>query len=380
MELLGYIPVISSVVENIENQLNANITDDTEKIRIKINENRIAVEGKETITPNKYYVVFSFRCLIYSKVPDGDAEVLTTNQYADNYVFVSQGISITCNENLDITAHDAFKALDYNSGDTVIIPANSLAGVSIVNILENSGDDFSLTNKIKEQALAELDKIQLPTLDWENMFKRQGGNYADIYLDPTFSKLTNGTIQDEIVVTTNNLGTTETKKKVWKGDYPLDRYVYVIQSNLDLLYSNKMINEATYASLYSNLFAGAMQQATILEQARIQAYEQASQFQIKTLVEYYLGIITAKLNTLKSLSEYDIMLLQKALVKMQTKLYNIQCNGFKANSINKVFTAQLDGATTAFSAGLTETPPAIYNNAELMTLYTKVGSDNLMGI
>lgn len=362
MEISGYIPVSSNAINQIS-------TD------IKIFNNKFYVEGKETNTKNKYAVVISTRCVYQDKVPDVDG-LMEVEQKYDHYQFISRGISITTNDSLDIVEHDSFTLITYTDGNAITIPANTLAGLPIVNILENATDSSKI-EIIKDKAIDELEKIELPPLDWDNIFKRQGMPYADIYLKPDFSAITNGKITEEEVLDNTSLPPKTIKKQVWKGDYPLDKLVYVIQSNLDLLTHNKKIEASSYGALYAQLFASAMQYAALLEQSRLQAYEQASQFEIKTQVEYYLGVISAKLNTLKSLAEYDISLLNKGLVKSQIKLYDIQAKGFKANNIYKLFNAQLDGASTAFSAGMLETPPATNNSSELMTLYSQVGSDML---
>lgn len=367
MEIVGYIPCPTTVLNNVS-------TD------IKLFGHKFYVEGKGNTETMEFQCVLRCSCIVISKVPQGDENVLVYDQEYEQYTNISRGIKIIFDNNFMVTNHEAFNLINYTDGSAVEMPADCLAGTYLVNILENADEDYEAINQIKQEALAELKKITLPELDWEAMFKRQGGNYADIYLSHNFSKLTDGIITTEKYQEITGLGTTEKERQIWSGNYPIDKFAYVIQSNLDILLANQKINDATYASLYGQLFMAALQQATILEQARIQAYEQASQFQIRTIVEYYLGIITAKLNTLKSLAEYDLTLLNKAIVKMQTKLYNVQLSGFKANNINKLFQAQLDGASTAFSMGLTETPPAVYNNAELMSLYTRTGiSMDVMG-
>lgn len=354
MELLGYLPVRNEILTAISPD-------------IRIYENKIYVEGKELDEKNKFSVILKFRCISQAEVPN--VEELVTPQMFDRFTMLSRGINISTNSNLDILTHDSFTLIDKNEAE-VIIPANALAGVTIVNCLENA-EDSTRVEQIKDKALAELEKINLPDLDWDNIFKRRGENYADVYLTPDFSKITDGVIQKEQFIDISGI---TINRQVWKGNYPLDKFIYVLQSNLDILLANKNITSDMYGNLYATLFQGALQSATILEQARIQAYEQASQFQIKTLVEYYLGVITAKLNTLKSLADYDLALLNKGILKAQVKLYTIQTQGFRTNNVNKLFQAQLDGASTAFSAGMLEEPPAVYNQAELASLYTNVAS------
>lgn len=354
MELLGYLPVRDDILKAASPD-------------IRLYENKIFIEGKELEEKNRYSAILKFRCISKGEVPN--VEELITPQTFDRFTMLSRGIYLTTNDNLDILTHDEFSLIDKNENE-VVIPANSLAGVTIVNYLENATNS-SRVEAIKDKALEELEKINLPELDWDNIFKRQGKSYADVYLTPDFSKITDGVITKEQFVDISGI---TINRQVWKGNYPLDKFIYVLQSNLDILLANKNITSDTYGNLYATLFQGALQSATVLEQARIQAYEQASQFQIKTLVEYYLGIITAKLNTLKSLADYDLALLNKGILKAQVKLYSVQTQGFRTNNANKLFTAQLDGASTAFSAGMLEEPPAIYNQGELASLYTNVAT------
>ena len=362
MEISGYIPIDSSAINKVSSD-------------IKIFNNKFYVEGRETAVKNKYSVVISTRCVYQDTVPDVDG-LMEVEQKYDHYQYISRGISLTVDDSLNIITHDSFTLVAYSNAELIEIPANTLAGSPIVNILENATDSSKI-EVIKDKAIDELEKIKLPDIDWDKIFKRQDGPYADIYLKPDFSAITNGKIAEEEILDNTSLPPKTIKKQVWKGDYPLDKLIYVLQSNLDLLVHNKKIESSSYGALYAQLFASAMQYAALLEQSRLQAYEQASQFEIKTQVEYYLGVISAKLNTLKSLAEYDISLLNKGLVKSQIKLYDIQAKGFKANNIYKLFNAQLDGASTAFSAGMLETPPATNNSSELMTLYSQVGSDML---
>lgn len=339
---------------------------------IKLDKNKLWIEGKKTSREDvdEYLFSVSGRCLVTSQVPKIEEDEAT--QYYDKYVQINRAIRIICNSNMDILSHEAFELVVYELDITVPIRANSLVGVGIINLIDLSDIEYSAIKEVIDTGLDEIKKIKLPELDWEGMFKRQGGNYADVYLKPGFSNITNGKIETE-----NELSTTGVAKEkyVWKGEYPLDKLIYTIQSNLDILLMNNKIKGDIYGNLYATLMAQAIQSATILEQARLQAYEQASQFQIKTMVEYYLGAINGKLSVVKTLAEVQTQFLQKSIYQAQIKLYNIQAVGFKSNNINKLFTAQLEGASTAYSSGMLEYPPAIYNNADLMSGYTDVGTN-----
>lgn len=360
MEIVGYIPVDSKIINQVSSD-------------IKLHLNKLYIEGKQTINENEYIVSISARCITEEEVPTVDEESTTKQKY-EKFNRISRGLKITCNSNLDILTNESFELIAYSTGNLVTMPENCLTGLSIVNILESDDIQYSDIKQVIDSALDEVKNVKLPDIDWENIFKRQGKDYADIYLEPTFSMITDGVIKEREEQTITGVE----KVFYWEGKYPLDRLIYTIQSNLDILMKNNKIKGDAYGNLYATLLVQAIQSATVLEQARIQAYEQASQFQIKSRLEYYLGVITAKLNIMKSLAEVQVQFLNKSLVKSQIKLYYIQTNGFKANNISKLFQAQLDGATTAFSAGMTETPPAPFNNAELMGLYTEVGSDMLI--
>ena len=360
MEIVGYIPIDSKILNQVS-------TD------IKLHLNKLYVEGKQTINDNEYIVSISARCISKALVPSVDDETGTKQEY-DRYNKISRGLKITCNSNLDILTNESFELIAYSTGDLITMPENCLKGLTVVNILEVSDVQYSDIKQVIDSSLDEIKKVNLPDIDWDNIFKRQGKDYADIYLDSTFSMITDGEVKSRDEQTLSGIE----KVYYWEGKFPLDRLIYTIQSNLDILMKNNKIKGDVYGNLYATLMAQAIQSATVLEQARIQAYEQASQFQIKSRLEYYLGVITAKLNIMKSLAEVQVQFLQKSLVKSQIKLYYVQTNGFKANNISKLFTAQLDGATTAFSAGMTETPPPVFNSGELMQLYTEVGSDTLI--
>ena len=355
-------------------------------IQIKLDKHKMFVEGKIIseepqyddegneipVTDNKYLVSLTCRCIIKDTVPTIDEDGEQIVQDYDRYQLLNRAITMRLNANLDIIEHDSFELIAYEIDELITIPANSFAGASIVNILEMNDYKYEDIKLVIDTGLEEIKKVKLPDLDWDNMFKRGGGNYADVYLDSNFSKITDGLIETETIK--QSTGVTETKQ-VWKGSYPLDRLIYTIQSNLDILMNNRKINGDAYGNLYATLLVQAIQSATVLEQARIQAYEQASQFQIKSMIEYYLGAINAKLNVVKTLAEVSTTFLNKAVLQAQIKLYNVQMNGFKANNTYKLFNTQYEGASTAYTSGMLDTPPAIMNNSDMCSLYTQVGSD-----
>ena len=355
-------------------------------IQIKLDKHKMFVEGKIIseepqyddegneipVTDNKYLVSLTCRCIIKDTVPFIDDSGEQIVQDYDRYQLLNRAITMRLNANLDIIEHDSFELIAYEIDELITIPANSFAGASIVNILEMNDYKYEDIKLVIDTGLEEIKKVKLPDLDWDNMFKRGGGNYADVYLDSNFSKITDGLIETETIK--QSTGVTETKQ-VWKGSYPLDRLIYTIQSNLDILMNNRKINGDAYGNLYATLLVQAIQSATVLEQARIQAYEQASQFQIKSMIEYYLGAINAKLNVVKTLAEVSTTFLNKAVLQAQIKLYNVQMNGFKANNTYKLFNTQYEGASTAYTSGMLDTPPAIMNNSDMCSLYTQVGSD-----
>lgn len=396
MEISGYMLVesnvlaqlttkeyITSYIEKLQAELGDNTAkveklqtileklDNGESVSIKLDRNKMYMEGKRTSNEDvdEYIVSITGRCLVTAEVPKVDGDEPT--QSYDKFVQISRTIRMTCNDNLDILSHDSFDLVIYEMDITYPVPADALKGMGLINLIDMSDIEYGAIKKVIDTGLEEVKKVELPTLDWENMFKRKGGNYADVYLDPSFSVITNGKVEKEQEVSTTGV---TTDKYVWKGEYPLDRLIYTIQSNLDILLLNNKIKGDIYGNLYATLMAQAINSATVLEQARLQAYEQASQFQVKTMVEYYLGAITAKLNVVKTLAEVQTQFLQKSIYQAQIKLYNIQSVGFKSNNSNKLFTSQVEGAATAYSSGMLEYPPAIYNNADMMSFYTDVGT------
>lgn len=360
MEIQGYIPINSKILDQYAPN-------------VKLYLNRLSIEGGETETKNTFNCAITLRCIVNSPVPKVDDDDSDIN--FDKFVSITRGIKITTNDNLDIITNDGFLviAYDLNNGNEqqIQLPDNCLAGMTIINILDNMENIGDLKNII-DTALDELKNVNLPDLDWTNIFLRNQEPYANIYLNTDIFNITNGTITEETQTASTGLQTT---KKVWSGTTPLDKLIYVIQSNLDIQKDNQTLKGDMLANAFITLLNQAIICATQLEQSRLQLYENASQFQITSMIKYYLEAIASKLSILNNLAQYELSTMDKALKKVQTKLYYMQTNGFKAYNTQKAFSAQLDGATTAFSAGMTDEAPSIFNNAELTSLYTQVTTD-----
>ena len=177
----------------------------------------------------------------------------------------------------------------------------------------------------------------------------------ELDLDARNFLITNGQVVEEQLI--NGVeGVPNNKRVVWQGDYPLDKLIYVIRSNLDILSYNQFLKNDQYAGFYAQLFGKAMELAVDLEKHRI-----------TTLANLYLGL-------LKVLSEYDVSKLQMATARLQCRVYYAQYQGFKSNNINKLFGSQLDGSSSAFAAGMTDVTPPVFNDATLMTTYSQVAT------
>ena len=219
------------------------------------------------------------------------------------------------------------------SGSTVTI--NNIKS-TIVNLLfthSNTGDTEEITKKV-------LDNLKkLPELD----------------LDAKNFLITNGKVVEEQLLSGVE-GVPSKNRVIWQGDYPLDKLIYVIRSNLDILSYNQFLKNDQYAGFYSQLFGKAMELAIDLEKHRI-----------TTLANLYLGL-------LRVLSEYDVSKLKMATARLQCRVYYAQYQGFRSNNINKLFGSQLDGSSSAFAAGMTDVTPPVFNDATLMTTYSQVAT------
>ena len=319
MEIYGFIPIIKGSLGGYESQ-------------IQLPSDRLFVEGTETSQKNVYSCVVTAKCVVSERVPSGDTSSGSTGSSYDKYVTISTGVTITTNEALDIITISPFDLVT-RSGSTVTI---SNIRSTIVNLLfthSNTGDTEEITKKV-------LDNLKkLPELD----------------LDAKNFLITNGKIVEEQLLSGVE-GVPSKNRVIWQGDYPLDKLIYVIRSNLDILSYNQFLKNDQYAGFYSQLFGKAMELAIDLEKHRI-----------TTLANLYLGL-------LRVLSEYDVSKLQMATARLQCRVYYAQYQGFRSNNINKLFGSQLDGSSSAFAAGMTDVTPPVFNDATLMTTYSQVAT------
>ena len=319
MEIYGFIPIIKGSLGGNESQ-------------IQLPSDRLFVEGTETAQKNVYSCVVTAKCVVSERVPSGDTSSGSTGSSYDKYVTISTGVTITTNEALDIITISPFDLVT-RSGSTVTI--NNIKS-TIVNLLfthSNTGDTEEITKKV-------LDNLKkLPELD----------------LDAKNFLITNGKIVEEQLLSGVE-GVPSKNRVIWQGDYPLDKLIYVIRSNLDILSYNQFLKNDQYAGFYSQLFGKAMELAIDLEKHRI-----------TTLANLYLGL-------LRVLSEYDVSKLKMATARLQCRVYYAQYQGFRSNNINKLFGSQLDGSSSAFAAGMTDVTPPVFNDATLMTTYSQVAT------
>ena len=319
MEIYGFIPIIKGSLGGNESQ-------------IQLPSDRLFVEGTETAQKNVYSCVVTAKCVVSERVPSGDTSSGSTGSSYDKYVTISTGVTITTNESLDIITISPFDLVT-RSGTTVTI--NNIKS-TIVNLLfthSNTGDTEEITKKV-------LDNLKkLPELD----------------LDAKNFLITNGKVVEEQLLSGVE-GVPSKNRVIWQGDYPLDKLIYVIRSNLDILSYNQFLKNDQYAGFYSQLFGKAMELAIDLEKHRI-----------TTLANLYLGL-------LRVLSEYDVSKLKMATARLQCRVYYAQYQGFRSNNINKLFGSQLDGSSSAFAAGMTDVTPPVFNDATLMTTYSQVAT------
>ena len=319
MEIYGFIPIIKGSLGGNESQ-------------IQLPSDRLFVEGTETAQKNVYSCVVTAKCVVSERVPSGDTSSGSTGSSYDKYVTISTGVTITTNEALDIITISPFDLVT-RSGSTVTI--NNIKS-TIVNLLfthSNTGDTEEITKKV-------LDNLKkLPELD----------------LDAKNFLITNGKVVEEQLLSGVE-GVPSKNRVIWQGDYPLDKLIYVIRSNLDILSYNQFLKNDQYAGFYSQLFCKAMELAKKIKKHRI-----------TTLANLYLGL-------LRVLSEYDVSKLKMATARLQCRVYYAQYQGFRSNNINKLFGSQLDGSSSAFAAGMTDVTPPVFNDATLMTTYSQVAT------
>ena len=397
MEIYGYIPI-------------TNCPDTIDK-------DKALFEGK-LLSNGKAVGILTVRFTTEDTIPAGDTE--STGGTYSRYATQSTVVELSVNENLDITS--AF-TIRYGSS-TYSVPANT---TSIINILDSVADDSNIRetidNIIDGVKGVNPENVAIPDdFDelWSDSTNIKVGDIQDIPLDNydipdnyhnlwenyDSVMLSDGSVAIEEDVTIQ--GIAGDKKYVWKGTLPLDKMIYIIQSNLDILMKNNKMKGDSYASTYSNLFNAALNYAvdleksrlalledsrkfkektkidkslsmlgyaTDMEKTRIAIWEESRKFELKTKLEKYLSLLKLKIDAVRVMSDYSNSSLDIVTKKIQTKLYHTQIQGFKANNNNKLLAAQMDGASTAFSAGMTERAPSTYNNAELMQLYTQVKTD-----
>ena len=345
IEVYGYIPIPSNITAAIDGD-------------------KIKFEGQYVGTRDVWGIA-TVRFTQTSTVPNGDDLVNSDAQVkADytQYATYSIMLKLQVDENMKILNAISMSA---SGAPSLSIPANQ---TTLVNLIGNTGEDAKYTETV-EGITDDIAKLpnELPTIpdDFCNIW-----DSYDNYL------ITNGKIESEEVQTID--GISPIQKYVWKGDYPLDKLLYVIQSNLDILVMNNMLKGDKYAELYSSMVPGAISEALALEKHRLDLIQRCREFVMNWRLQLYLGILNAKVQAINAIANFQSGQLDLLVKRIQAKLYLIQSNGFKSNNTNKLFQAQLSGANSTFTAGMTETVPPTQNNAELMSLYTQVKTDGVM--
>ena len=201
---------------------------------------------------------------------------------------------------------------------------------SIINVLVDSSSGDDLNNKILGLANDIMGDI--------------GNNGIDA--------LTDGSIKEETA--TYSDGSTELRWR-WSGTKPLDKLIYIMQSQLDILYKNYGVGKDVLATTYASVFPQIIQIG----------------------LQYNSNLLGNKVQVITALSHLRESSYKNILQKVQSKWYYIQMQAFKSNNKQKLFAAQYEGASTAFSAGMTDYQPRINTDEELMTLYGEVSSQFL---
>lgn len=201
---------------------------------------------------------------------------------------------------------------------------------SIINVLADNSSGDVLNNQILKLANELLDDI--------------GNNGID--------SLTDGKINVE---TAQYADGTVDKRWRWFGTKPLDKLIYVMQSQLDLLYKNYRVGTDVLASTYTAVFPQI----------------------INAGLQYNSSMIGNKVQVISSLSNLRESSYKNVLNKVQSKWFYIQMQAFKSNNVQKLFNAQYEGASTSFAAGMSDYAPRINSDDELMSLYGEVASQFL---
>lgn len=207
----------------------------------------------------------------------------------------------------------------------------NLAGkTSIINVLVDSSSGDEINNKILDLA--------------NELLKDIGNNGVD--------SLSDGSINVE---TTQYADGTSDKRWRWFGTKPLDKLIYIMQSQLDLLYKNYRVGTDVLASTYTAVFPQI----------------------INAGLQYNSSLISSKVQVISALSNLRESSYKNILQKVQSKWYYIQMQAFRGNNKQKLFNAQYEGASSSFTAGMTEYAPRINSDEELMSLYGEVSSQFL---
>lgn len=296
-----------------------------------IDKNQAFIHGVETATPNVFNCTIVFRVVTQGKTPSVEGSAQSTYEH---YTVYSRACKITLTDNsYDIQDHTPLEG----------ITQVSLKGSSIINIIDSDANSIEIKSRVKN-LLDELDKLPFP--DQYNM------------LDPT--EIANNLSDGSIVTGTTSVPGSTRAMQEWQGTKPLDKLINILNANLNILSNNYSLKGDALVSAYTTLYQQTLGMAIELEKSRQQVY---------------LALINFKAGLLKILSDYDNASATKASIKVQTKLYHTQMYGFKANNTNKLFSAQLDGAASAFSGGQLDSPPVTHSNSALMSTYEQVKTD-----
>lgn len=356
MEIYGYIPIQPQFIPN----------------NTIIKENKLFVSGStiESNDPNindKVNLVVIAKCIISSNMPLVDGVTSTDKFNKTNSV---ESSIIADFKNGVISNSSDIKVLDKDGNIQTI---SNLEGI-IVNYVDKDHTS-KLVDTILDDVSKVIDEIKVPNVDMDNIFDRDGLLYENYYKsnnNDEIYKISNGSVVEKDI----RINGVDKKTLEWNGTFPLDQMIKTIKSNLDILLENGLIKGDQYSIYYTNQFNQALQLATDLEKHRITLYEQSSQFRINNAVNFSVTMLNAKISSLKLLTDTQLGIVNKSLARMQTKLYHIQGQGFKSNSMYKLFDSQLSGISSSFSSGMLETPPLAYNNTDLLELYSSV--NNLM--
>lgn len=203
---------------------------------------------------------------------------------------------------------------------------------SIINVLTENSSKDELNNKIMDLATGILNDVA-----------------------GTSSVLTDGRLTLETL--SNTLDPNSNPQTRWRwvpnddaNAKVLDKLLYVVQNQMDIMQHNYQVKHDALATTYMGLIPSI----------------------ITAAIQYQTALISSKVQVITALSNLNEASYKNVLAKVQSKWYYIQMQAFKANNTQKLFNAQYEGASTAFSAGMTTYQPRINTDEELMTLYGEV--------